>query len=131
MIKLICVFLILSYTSTFAWAQERDLEKELLIAKYNYEKRDPDHAAFWGIIPGGGQVYNREYLKAVGMYALILVSALAAWGNSAYGSLVLVAWGYSIYDARSVAENYNKELKKKYGLSSIQFLDIAALRSSF
>ncbi len=128
--RLICVFLILTYISPMAFAQERDLEKELLLAKYNYEKRDPDHAAFWALIPGGGQVYNREYLKAVGMYFLILLSALASVGNSAYASLVLLAWGYSIYDARSTAINYNNELKNKYGLSSLRLLDTSAMNST-
>jgi hypothetical protein len=108
---------------------QEDVEEVLRTAQYNSEKRNPEHAAYWSIIPGGGQVYNGQYLKGVVAYFAVLLSALAAWGNATYAGLTLAVWLYSAYDAHSTAEEYNKNLKKKYGLSSIQLLDTAALNS--
>jgi hypothetical protein len=131
--RLICVFLILSFIATLASAQTRygqpqeeetieSLKQELQIARYNAEKRNPDHAVFWSIIPGGGQVYNGQYIKAVVAYGAVLFSALAAWGNAAYAGLTIAVWTYTAYDAHRTAVEYNEGLKKKYGLSSLQLV---------
>lgn len=105
-------------------------EQALRTARYNSEKRNPDHAVFWCIIPGGGQVYNGQYFKAVFAYGAVLLSALAAWGNSSYAGITLAVWLYSAYDAHSTAVEYNNNLKKKYGLSSIRLLETAFLDST-
>ncbi|MEE8638124.1 MAG: DUF5683 domain-containing protein [Candidatus Margulisiibacteriota bacterium] len=139
--RAVCALLVLSFISTFVGAEMKygqlqeeetveSLKQELRIAQYNAEKRNPDHAAFWCIIPGGGQVYNGQYLKAVVAYCAVLLSALAAWGNASYAGLAVAVWTYSAYDAHSTAKEYNKNLKKKYGLSSIQLLDTASLNST-
>ncbi len=129
--RLTCAFLILSFISILAGAEMKygqpeqeetveSLKYALREAQYHAEKRNPDHAAFWSIIPGGGQVYNGQYLKAAVAYSAVLLSALAAWGNAAYSGLALAAWTFSAYDAHSTAREYNKNLKEKYGLTSTQ-----------
>ena len=133
--KLICVFLILSFISTLVGAETGEgltgeketvesLKQQLRVAEYNAKKRNPEHAVFWSIFPGGGQVYNGQYIKAVLAYGAILLSALAAWGNSSSAGLVLLVWTYTSYDAHRTAVEYNNALKKKYGLSSIQLLAV-------
>lgn len=128
----ICAFLILTFISTFAVAQTtpvqpqqeeetvESLRLQLREAQYNAARRNPEHAVFWSILPGGGQVYNGEYIKAALAYGAILLSALAGWGNTGYAWLPLVVWTYTSYDAHQTAVDYNQELKKKYGLSSIR-----------
>jgi|GEM_PF-2467940 len=136
--RAVCALLILSFISTLVSAEMaadrppeeetvESLKQELRLAQYNAEKRNPEHAAMWCVFPGGGQVYNGQYLKAVAAYFAVLLSALAAWGNASYALLPVVVWTYTAYDARRTAEEYNKELKKKYGLSSIQLLDPTTL----
>ncbi len=138
--KLVCALLISSFILTIAGAEMKagqpageetveSLKQELRVAQYNGEKRNPEHAIFWSIFPGGGQVYNGEYIKAGLAYAAVVFSALAGWSNVNYIILPFIVWTCVACDAYITAENYNNGLKKKYGISSIQLLDTSLFSS--
>jgi TM2 domain-containing membrane protein YozV len=53
------------------------------------------------VIPGLGQFYNGQFLKAVGLFALAVIAGLI--GIITLGIPYLLVWLYGMYDAYTTA----------------------------
>lgn len=119
-------------------------DKMINLSLYNSERKEPGLAAFLSfLIVGGGQIYNGAWGK---FGAMILVTAIS-WSvysgaklnaNRGYGSqsqnesqgttallIYLATWLYSMFDAYAEATDINDRLKTKYGISSLELVDIS------
>jgi len=132
--KILCVFLVLCFFSAFVYAGDEATN----LQRYNSEKKDPVAASLWSLfVGGGGQYYNGDLPRAIGFASATGLSFLLWWyygfhlhnysTANIYGAIYLGTWMYSIYDAQVGAVEINRKLKTKYGISSIELLDVAML----
>ncbi|MFA4844483.1 MAG: hypothetical protein WC632_06010 [Candidatus Margulisiibacteriota bacterium] len=114
------------------------------LSLYSSEKKDPGISALLSfLIIGGGQVVNGNWPKAIGSWVIAIASysGMTAKSYNYYGTstnnssgtwaLVYIAnWFYWTYDAYADADDQNKKLKIKYGISSFNQLEDNTIKIS-
>ena len=115
------------------WETPYDTKKHLT---YWELRRDPYFAAMLSLcLPGGGQFYNRDWLKGgliaganIGCFGLMTYTEIRdgkvkhPYGDFAFLCL-LGQWIFSIVDAHFSATNKNLEIRGNYGVGDVGLLN--------
>ncbi|HET9569857.1 MAG TPA: hypothetical protein VFP20_00390 [Bacteroidales bacterium] len=130
------LFIIL--TPNFLFAQEDSISTWSNVEPYSVEpaqdeaaeltwkdRREPILAGFLSyLLPGSGQIYNREYEKALGVasvmaYSMVMLYQSAEVNNETMAMLsgagLATAYVYSVIDAITSAKRINKSIELRLG----------------